>query len=73
MNQSKKRTATTLRGRDAGQKRAIRDALLREVWPWLGTQIRPVTERIFSLDQAQQAHETMAKTGHIGKILLKIV
>jgi NADPH:quinone reductase-like Zn-dependent oxidoreductase len=30
-----------------------------------------VTDRIFSLDQAQQAHESMAKTGHIGKILLK--
>ena len=62
---------TRLRGRTAEQKRAIRDALLREVWPLLGTKIRPVTERIFPLDQAGQAHETMAKTGHIGKILLK--
>ncbi|HTC84151.1 MAG TPA: zinc-binding dehydrogenase, partial [Rhizomicrobium sp.] len=64
-------TATTLRGRTLEQKRAIRDALLREVWSLLGSQIRPVTDRIFSLDQAQQAHESMAKTGHIGKILLK--
>ena len=29
--------ATTLRGRTPEQKRAIRDALLREVWPLLGT------------------------------------
>ena len=64
--------ATTLRGRDQAQKRAIRDTLLREVWPLLGSRIRPVTERVFPLEQAAQAHETMAKTGHIGKILLKM-
>ncbi len=64
--------ATTLRGRTQDQKRAIRDALLREVWPLLGRRIRPVTDRIFPLEQAQQAHEYMAKTGHIGKILLTL-
>ncbi|HWU54419.1 MAG TPA: NAD(P)H-quinone oxidoreductase [Rhizomicrobium sp.] len=64
--------ATTLRGRDQTQKRAIRDALLRQVWPLLGTRIRPVTDRIFPLEQASQAHEYMAKTGHIGKILLQM-
>jgi putative PIG3 family NAD(P)H quinone oxidoreductase len=62
--------ATTLRARSLEQKRAIRDALLREVWPLLGTRIRPVTQAVFPLPQAGQAHETMAKTGHIGKILL---
>jgi putative PIG3 family NAD(P)H quinone oxidoreductase len=64
--------ATTLRARTAEQKRAIRDVLLREVWPRLGSQIRPVTDRVFSLAEAQQAHDYMAKTGHIGKILLKM-
>jgi NADPH2:quinone reductase len=64
--------ATTLRGRTPDQKRAIRDALWREVWPLLGTAIRPVIDRVFPLDQAGQAHEFMAKTGHIGKILLKM-
>jgi NADPH2:quinone reductase len=64
--------ATTLRGRTSEQKRAIRDALLREIWPLFGTRIRPVTDRIFPLEQAGQAHEYMAKTGHIGKILLKM-
>ena len=62
--------ATTLRGRTADEKRAIRDALLREVWPRLGTGIQPVTDRVFPWQQAHQAHEYMAKTGHIGKILL---
>jgi NADPH:quinone reductase-like Zn-dependent oxidoreductase len=64
--------ATTLRGRTADQKRTIRDALLAEVWPRLGTGVRPVIDRVFPLEQAQQAHEFMAKTGHIGKILLKL-
>ena len=64
--------ATTLRGRTPAQKRAIRDALRREVWPSLGAQVRPVIDRTFPLDQAQQAHEFMAKTGHTGKILLQI-
>ena len=64
--------ATTLRGRTPEQKRAIRDTLLREVWPGMGTTLKPVTDRIFSLEQAQQAHEYMRKTGHIGKILLQI-
>jgi len=64
--------ATTLRGRDADQKQAIRDALAREIWPLLGTKIRPVTNRVFPLADARQAHDFMAKTGHIGKILLRL-
>ncbi len=64
--------ATTLRGRTPEQKRSIRDTLLSKVWPRLGSGIKPVTDRVFPLEQAQQAHEYMAKTGHIGKILLQI-
>ncbi len=64
--------ATTLRARTPEQKRLICDAVLREIWPLLGTGLRPVTDRVFPLDQAQQAHEYMAKTGHIGKILLQM-
>jgi putative PIG3 family NAD(P)H quinone oxidoreductase len=63
--------ATTLRARSADQKRAIRAALMREVWPLVGTRIRPVVERVFPLAEAQAAHEFMAKKGHIGKILLR--
>ena len=64
--------ATTLRGRSPAEKRVIRDALRKEVWPLLGTGIRPVIDRIFPLNQAQAAHSHMAKTGHIGKILLSL-
>lgn len=64
--------ATTLRGRDSSQKQAIRDALAREVWPLLGTKVRPVTDRVFPLAEAGQAHDFMEKTGHIGKIMLGV-
>jgi NADPH:quinone reductase len=64
--------ATTLRGRDSSQKQAIRDGIAREVWPLLGTKVRPVTDRVFPLAEAGQAHDFMAKTGHIGKILLGV-
>jgi len=64
--------ATTLRGRTPEQKRAIRDVLRTKVWPLLGTGIKPVIAQVFPLAQAQKAHELMAKTGHIGKILLQM-
>ena len=64
--------ATTLRARTPEQKRAIRDVLLAKVWPLLGSRIKPVIAQVFPLAQAQKAHELMAKTGHIGKILLQM-
>jgi NADPH2:quinone reductase len=65
--------ATTLRGRTAAEKTAIRDALRREVWPLLAAgRIKPVIDRIFPLEQAQNAHLAMAGGGHIGKILLSL-
>ena len=64
--------ATTLRARTEDQKRAIRDALLQEVWPLIGARIRPVVEQVFPLAEASSAHEFMGKKGHIGKILLQM-
>jgi len=64
--------ATTLRGRTPEEKALIRDALLRHVWPLLGSRVRPVVEQVFDMAQAQKAHEFMARTGHIGKILLRM-
>ena len=63
--------ATTLRGRSPQEKGVIRDALLREVWPLLDCgEIRPVVDRVFPLQNAQDAHARMAKSEHIGKLLL---
>jgi NADPH2:quinone reductase len=65
--------ATTLRARTNAEKAAIRDAVQREVWPLIETgKIRPVIDGIVPLAEAQAAHARMAKSGHIGKILLRI-
>lgn len=63
--------ATTLRARSNEEKGAIRDALLREVWPLIDAgKIKPVVDRTFPLAEAGAAHARMAKSDHIGKILL---
>jgi NADPH2:quinone reductase len=63
--------ATTLRGRSNDEKGAIRDALLREVWPLIDAgKIKPIVDETFPLAEAQIAHERMRSSGHIGKILL---
>ncbi len=65
--------ATTLRGRTNDEKGAIRDAVLKTVWPLLEKgRIRPLVDSYFPLEQAQKAHETMRNSGHIGKILLTL-
>jgi len=63
--------ATTLRARSPKEKGAIRDALLREVWPLIAAgRIKPVVDHVFPLADAQAAHARMAKSAHIGKLLL---
>jgi NADPH:quinone reductase len=65
--------ATTLRARSNEEKGGIRDALAREVWPLMAAgRIRPVVDRIYSLGEAQAAHERMASSAHTGKILLTL-
>ncbi len=64
--------ATTLRARSNKEKGAIRDALLREVWPLIAAgKIKPVIDRVFPLSEAQAAHAWMQEGKHIGKILLQ--
>ncbi len=64
--------ATTLRARTNEEKGAIRDALLREVWPLIEAgKIKPVVDSVLPLADAQAAHARMASSAHIGKILLK--
>ena len=65
--------ATTLRARSNDEKGAIRDALLREVWPLIEAgKIKPVVDRVFPLADAQAAHARMKTSEHVGKILLKL-
>jgi len=63
--------ATTLRARSPQEKGAIRDALLREVWPQIEAgRIKPVVDKVFPLADAQAGHARMAHSTHIGKLLL---
>ncbi len=65
--------ATTLRSRTLAEKGAIRDALLRDVWPLIEAgKIKPVIDRLFPLADAQAAHARMASSEHVGKILLTL-
>ena len=65
--------ATTLRARTNEEKGAIRDAVQREVWPLLEAgKIKPVVDTTFPLAEAGAAHARMAKSEHIGKILLTL-
>jgi NADPH2:quinone reductase len=63
--------ATTLRARTPQEKGAIGNALLREVWPLVDCgKIRPIVDRTYPLHEAQDAHARMARSEHIGKLLL---
>ncbi len=63
--------ASTLRARTPAEKGAIRDALLRDVWPLIdAAKIKPVVDKVFPLADAKAAHARMAKSEHIGKLLL---
>src|ERR1700731_1690465 len=65
--------APPLRGRSNPEKGQIRDALNTHVWPLIASgQIRPVVDRVFPLTEAQAAHDRMASSAHIGKILLAL-
>jgi NADPH2:quinone reductase len=65
--------ATTLRARSSEEKGAIRDALVREVWPLIEqARIKPVVDKVFPLAEAQAAHKRMSGGEHVGKILLSV-
>ncbi|MDE1939099.1 MAG: NAD(P)H-quinone oxidoreductase [Alphaproteobacteria bacterium] len=65
--------ATTLRPRSNEEKGAIRDALLKEVWPLVEAgRIKPLIDGTFPIADAQAAHARMASSHHIGKILLTL-
>jgi putative PIG3 family NAD(P)H quinone oxidoreductase len=63
--------ATTLRSRPTAEKSAIVAAVQDNVWPLIASgQVRPVIDTELSMPQAAQAHQRLATSGHVGKILL---
>lgn len=64
--------AAGLRGRPLQQKADIVAATRREVWPMIESgAVRPVIDRILTLEDAAEAHWLVESSEHIGKVLLR--
>jgi putative PIG3 family NAD(P)H quinone oxidoreductase len=63
--------STTLRSRTTADKASIVAGVRAEVWPLIeAKKILPVIDRTVPMSQAATAHEIMASSEHIGKVLL---
>jgi len=66
-------TGSTLRPRTAEEKASIVRAVRERVWPLLESgQIKIVVDKIFRLSEVAEAHRTMERGAHIGKIVLSL-
>jgi putative PIG3 family NAD(P)H quinone oxidoreductase len=66
-------TGSTLRARDAGFKSAVRDQLIRTVWPLLANgRLKPVIDSTFPLARAADAHRRLDEPDHVGKTVLTV-
>ena len=65
---------TTLRARPLEAKIALTEQIRQEIWPGFEQQqLQPVIDRVFSWEQAAEAHELMESSEHFGKIVLEII
>ncbi len=63
--------ATSLRGRPDDQKARVCSGVVREVWPAVADgSIQPIIDRVLPLEEAAQAHQALADSTHIGKVVL---
>lgn len=66
-------TGTTLRPRSVEQKGKIAAAIRENLWPLFEKgDIKPLIHTVFPLERAAEAHALMAKSDHIGKIMLQV-
>ena len=66
-------TGSTLRPRPVAFKAGIAAALERDVWPLFAAgKLRAVTDRLFPLAEAADAHRRMEAGDHVGKIILEV-
>jgi putative PIG3 family NAD(P)H quinone oxidoreductase len=65
--------AAGLRGRPAAQKANIVSETQGAVWPMIeaGT-VRPIVDRVLTLDDAAEAHRLVDSSEHIGKVVLRV-
>ncbi len=65
-------TGSTMKIRSFEEKAHLRDGLRQKVWPLFAVgALKPVTDRVFPLAEAAEAHRRMEAGSHIGKIILK--
>lgn len=63
--------ASTLRARTLADKQRIMASVFTNAWPLvISGHVVPVIDRRFRFDDANEAHEVMESSGHIGKLLL---
>jgi NADPH:quinone reductase len=66
-------TGSTLRPRSVEFKTMVADEIARTVWPYVeGGRLKPVIDRVFSLEEAADAHRRMESGEHVGKIVLEV-
>lgn len=65
--------AAGLRARPAPEKAAIVAETQHAVWPLVESgAVRPVIDRVLSLDEAAAAHRVVESSEHVGKVLLRV-
>jgi putative PIG3 family NAD(P)H quinone oxidoreductase len=66
-------TGSTLRAQTFAQKTVMVQEIIERVYPHLNNgEIRPVVDRIFPLEEVEQAHDYMQSGQHMGKIVLQM-
>ena len=66
-------TGSGLRPQTIERKAQLAQALEQRAWPLIASgKIKPVIDSVYSLEDASQAHQRMASSQHIGKIMLKV-
>ena len=65
--------AAGLRGRPPAEKAAVVAETQANVWPLIESgAVRPVVDRVLTLDDASEAHRLLESSEHIGKVLLRV-
>ncbi len=65
-------TGSQLRASALPVKQEIVRQVTEQVWPHLGSKVKPIIDSVFPLAKACDAHARMETSEHIGKILLEV-
>jgi len=66
-------TGSLLRARTSAEKAEIAEQLREHVWPVLAAgRCLPIIDKVYTLNEAAQAHAYMESGDHIGKIVLRV-